>query len=68
MTDITEHPQEGDVYCCGPRYLSRLIVGWSLDRRPTATMVKSALGMASRHLEAVLREYLVHYRDVDGAT
>ncbi len=43
-------------------------MGWSLDRRPTATLVKTALGMASRHLEAVLWEYLVHYSDVDGAT
>jgi transposase InsO family protein len=48
MTDITEHPtREGKLYCCV--FLdawSRRVVGWSLDRRPTAAMVNSALGMA----------------------
>jgi hypothetical protein len=48
MTDITEHPtREGKLYC---RVVldawSRRAVGWSLDRRPTAAMVNSALGMA----------------------
>ena len=48
MTDITEHPtREGKVYCCVvPDAWSRKVVGWSLDRRPTAAMVNAALGMA----------------------
>src|SRR5437588_3272539 len=48
MTDITEHPtREGRLYCCVVLdAFSRRIVGWSLDRRPTAAMVNAALGMA----------------------
>ena len=48
MTDITEHPtREGKLYCCAVLDAwSRKIVGWSLDRRPTAAMVNSALAMA----------------------
>ena len=48
MTDITEHPtREGKLYCCVVLDAwSRRVVGWSLDRRPTAAMVNSALGMA----------------------
>jgi transposase InsO family protein/transposase-like protein len=48
MTDITEHPtREGKVYCCVVLDAwSRKIVGWSIDRRPTAAMVNAALGMA----------------------
>ena len=48
MTDITEHPtREGKLYCCVVLDAwSRRVVGWSLDRRPTATMVNAALGMA----------------------
>lgn len=48
LTDITEHPtREGKLYCCVVLDAwSRRIVGWSLDRRPTAAMVNSALGMA----------------------
>ena len=48
MTDITEHPtREGKLYCCAViDAFSRRVVGWSLDRRPTAAMVNSALGMA----------------------
>ncbi len=48
MTDITEHPtREGKLYCCVVLGAwSRRVVGWSLDRRPTAAMVNSALGMA----------------------
>jgi putative transposase len=48
MTDITEHPtREGKVYCCAViDAWSRRVVGWSIDRRPTAAMVNSALGMA----------------------
>ncbi len=48
MTDITEHPtREGKLYCCAVLDAwSRRVVGWSLDRRPTAAMVNSALGMA----------------------
>jgi putative transposase len=48
MTDITEHPtREGKVYCCAVLDAwSRRVVGWSIDRRPTAAMVNSALGMA----------------------
>ena len=48
MTDITEHPtREGKVYCCAViDAWSRKVVGWSIDRRPTASMVNAALGMA----------------------
>ena len=48
MTDITEHPtREGKLYCCAVLDAwSRKVVGWSLDRRPTAAMVNSALAMA----------------------
>lgn len=48
MTDITEHPtSEGRVFCCVVLDAwSRRVVGWSIDRRPTAAMVNSALGMA----------------------
>ena len=48
MTDITEHPtSEGKLYCCVVLDAwFRRVVGWSLDRRPTAAMVNSALGMA----------------------
>lgn len=48
MTDVTGHPtREGKVYCCVVLYAwSRRVVGRSLDRRPTAAMVNSALGMA----------------------
>lgn len=48
MTDITEHPtREGKLYCCVVLDAwSRRVVGWSIDRRPTASMVNAALGMA----------------------
>jgi putative transposase len=48
MTDITEHPtREGRLFCCVVLDAwSRRVVGWSIDRRPTAAMVNSALGMA----------------------
>jgi transposase InsO family protein len=48
MTDITERPtREGKLYCrCVLDARSRRVVGWSLDRRPTAAMVNSALAMA----------------------
>jgi transposase InsO family protein len=48
MTDLTEHPaREGKLYCCVVLDAwSRRIVGWSIDRRPTAAMVHAALGMA----------------------
>ena len=48
MTDITEHPtREGKLYCCAViDAWSRRVVGWSIDRRPTAAMVNAALGMA----------------------
>ncbi|HEX2282072.1 MAG TPA: IS3 family transposase, partial [Thermomicrobiales bacterium] len=48
MTDITEHAtREGKLYCCVVLDAwSRRVVGWSLDRRPTAAMVNAALGMA----------------------
>jgi transposase InsO family protein len=48
MTDVTDHPtREGRLYCCVVLdAFSRRVVGWSLDRRPTAAMVNAALGMA----------------------
>lgn len=56
VTDITEHPtREGKVYCCVVLdVFSRLVVGWSIDSAPSATLVTSALGMAidSRRPEA----------------
>lgn len=48
MSDITEHPtREGRVFrrvALDAR--SRRIVGWSIDARPTAAMLNSALAMA----------------------
>src|SRR4051812_21102161 len=47
MTDITEHPtREDKVYCVVLDAWSRKVVGWSIDRQPTAAMVNAALGMA----------------------
>jgi putative transposase len=48
MTDITEHPtREGRLFCCVVLDAwSRRVVGWSIDRRPTAAMVNFALAMA----------------------
>jgi hypothetical protein len=46
-TDITEDPtREGKLSCCRIGFWSRKVVGWSIDRRPTA-MVNAALGAAS---------------------
>ena len=43
----TSHAHEGKVYCCVVLDAwSRKIVGWSIDRRPTAATVNAALGMA----------------------
>jgi putative transposase len=44
----TEHPtREGKLSCCCVLDAwSRKVVGWSIDRRPTAAMVNAALGMA----------------------
>lgn len=48
MTDITEHPtREGKIYCCAViDAFSRMVVGWSIDSRPTGLLVTNALGMA----------------------
>ena len=48
MTDLTEHPtREGKLYCGAViDAWSRRVVGWSIDRRPTAAMVDAALDMA----------------------
>jgi putative transposase len=48
VTDITEHPtREGKLYCAVVLdVFARLVVGWSIDSSPTATLVTSALGMA----------------------
>jgi transposase InsO family protein len=48
VTDITEPPtREGKVYCCVVLdVFSRLVVGWSIDAAPSATLVTSALVMA----------------------
>jgi len=48
MSDIAEHPtRERRVFCCVVLDAwSRKIVGWSIDARPTAAMVNSALAMA----------------------
>ena len=47
MTDITEHPtREGKLHCyCVLDAWSRWVVGWSVDRRPTAAMVNSVVAM-----------------------
>ncbi len=49
VTDITEHPtREGKVYCAVVLDVySRRVVGWSIDSRPAATLVTSALGWRS---------------------
>jgi putative transposase len=48
MTVITEYPTRGGrLFCCVVLDAwSRRVVGWSIDRRPTAAMVNSALGIA----------------------
>jgi len=48
VRDITEHPtRERKVYCAVLLdAFSRRVVGWSIDSRPAATLVTSALGMA----------------------
>jgi transposase InsO family protein len=49
LSDITEHPtREGKVYCCVVLdAYSRLVVGWSIDRRCETALVNDALSMAS---------------------
>lgn len=49
LTDITEHPtREGKVYCCCVLdAFSRKVVGWAIDRRCEAPLVKDAVSMAS---------------------
>ena len=43
----TTSTREGKLYCCVVLDAwSRRVVGWSIDRRATAAMVNSALGMA----------------------
>lgn len=44
----TEHPtREGKVYCAvALDTYSRRVVGWSIDNRPSATLVTNALGTA----------------------
>jgi transposase InsO family protein len=48
VTDITEHPtREGKLYCAVVLdAFSRRVVGWSMDRSPTASLTTSALTMA----------------------
>ena len=62
MTDITEHPtREGKVYCAVVLdTFSRRVVGWSIDSRPTASMVTNALGMAIDNRSPVVGETVIH--------
>ena len=62
VTDITEHPtREGKVYCAVVLDVySRRVVGWSIDSRPAATLVTSALGMAIDNRQPVDGEIIIH--------
>ncbi len=62
VTDITEHPtREGKVYCTVVLdTFSRRVVGWSIDSRPAASMVTSALGMAIDNRSPVAGETVIH--------
>ncbi len=62
VTDITEHPtREGKVYCAVVLdTFSRRVVGWSIDSRPTASMVTNALGMAIDNRSPVAGETVIH--------
>ena len=62
VTDITEHPtREGKVYCAVVLDVySRRVVGWSIDSRPAATLVTSALGMAIDNRQPVDGETVIH--------
>ena len=62
VTDITEHPtREGKVYCAVVLDVySRRVVGWSIDSRPAATLVTSALGMAIDNRQPVDGETIIH--------
>jgi len=62
VTDITEHPtREGKVYCAVVLdSFSRRVVGWSIDSRPTAALVTSALGMAIDGRNPVAGETIIH--------
>lgn len=62
VTDITEHPtREGKVYCAVVLdAFSRRVVGWSIDSRPTASMVTSALGMAIDGRSPTPGETVIH--------
>ena len=62
VTDITEHPtREGKVFCAVVLdTFSRRVVGWSIDSRPTASMVTNALGMAIDNRSPVAGETVIH--------
>ena len=62
VTDITEHPiREGKVYCAVVLdAFSRRVVGWSIDSRPTATLVTNALGMAIDRRKPAHADTVIH--------
>ena len=62
VTDITEHPtREGKVYCAVVLdAFSRRVVGWSIDSRPTASLVTNALGMAIDNRRPTPGETVIH--------
>ena len=62
VTDITEHPtREGKVYCAVVLdTFSRRVVGWSIDARPTATLVTNALGMAIEQRQPIDGSTVIH--------
>ena len=62
VTDITEHPtREGKVYCAVVLdTFSRRVVGWSIDSRPTASLVTNALGMAIEGRNPTAEETVIH--------
>ncbi len=62
VTDITEHPtREGKVYCAVVLdTFSRRVVGWSIDSRPTATLVTNALSMAIDQRQPVEGATVIH--------
>ena len=62
VADIIERPtREGKVYCAVvPGHFSRGVVGWSIDSRPTASMVTNALGMAIDNRSPVAGKTVIH--------
>ena len=70
VTDITEHPtREGKVFCAVVLdTFSRRVVGWSIDSRPTASLVTTALGMAIDNRNPTAGETVIHSDQLNPAS